>query len=106
MHFDVEAVDLALEIASGYPYFIQELGYQVWPIASDIHISRIDVANAREAYEAKLDGSFFRVRLDRATPLQTAYMRAMAQLGPHPQKAADVAQVMGRESTQVGPTRA
>ena len=67
---------------------------------------RADVEIAREAYEAKLDGSFFRVRLDRATPLQTAYMRAMAELGPEPQKASDVARVMGRESTQVGPTRA
>jgi predicted transcriptional regulator len=33
-------------------------------------------------------------------------MRAMAQLGSEPQKAADVARVMGRESTQVAPTRA
>jgi predicted transcriptional regulator len=30
----------------------------------------------------------------------------MAQLGSEPQKAADVARVMGRESTQVAPTRA
>jgi hypothetical protein len=46
------------------------------------------------------------VRLDRATPLQTAYMRAMAQLGPAAQKASDVARLTGRESTQLGPTRA
>lgn len=32
-------------------------------------------------------------------------MRAMAQLGPNSQKAADVAAVMGRESTQLAPTR-
>jgi hypothetical protein len=32
-------------------------------------------------------------------------MRAMAQLGPDSQKAADVAAVMGRESTQLAPTR-
>lgn len=58
------------------------------------------------AYEAKLDASFFRVRLDRATDLQRAYLRAMAQLGPEAQKAADVAEVMGRTSTNLGPTRA
>ena len=40
-----------------------------------------------------------------ATQLQIAYMRAMAQLGPDSQKAADVATVMGRESTQLAPTR-
>ena len=95
-----------MEITQGYPYFIQELGYQVWGVASDGRVRRSDVELAREAYEAKLDGSFFRVRLDRATPLQTAYLRAMAELGPEPQKASDVARMMGRESTQVGPTRA
>lgn len=104
--FTSDAVDLAMEITRGYPYFIQELGYQVWTVATANRITREDVAIAKEAYDSKLDGSFFRVRLDRATPLQTAYMRAMAQLGPGPQKAADVARVMGRESTQLGPTRA
>jgi hypothetical protein len=104
--YDEDAVDLAIEITQGYPYFIQELGYQVWSVATDDRVRRDDVELARDAYEAKLDGSFFRVRLDRATPLQTSYMRAMAELGAEPQKASDVARVMGRESTQVGPTRA
>ncbi|PPF65928.1 ATP-binding protein [Clavibacter michiganensis] len=104
--FDTEAVDLAVQITSGYPYFIQELGSQVWTIATDGRITRGDVELARDAYEAKLDSSFFRVRLDRATPLQTSYMRAMAELGSAPQKAGDVAALMGRSSTQLGPTRA
>jgi hypothetical protein len=30
----------------------------------------------------------------------------MAELGSEPQKASDVAAVLGRESTQLGPTRA
>ncbi len=100
------AVDAAIRITKGYPYFIQELGYQVWEVALGVEITADDVEIAREAYEAKLDTSFFRVRLDRATPLQTAYMRAMAELGPEPQKASDVARVMKRDSTQLGPTRA
>lgn len=104
--FDDDAVDLAIEITRGYPYFIQELGSQVWTVATANRIHRDDVVAAREAYDAKLDSSFFRVRLDRSTPLQTAYMRAMAQLGPDAQKAADVARIMGRDSSQLGPTRA
>ncbi|MFC5502870.1 ATP-binding protein [Lysinimonas soli] len=104
--FDDDAVDLAIEITRGYPYFIQELGYQVWTVGVANRITKADVELAREAYEAKLDSSFFRVRLERATPLQTAYMRAMAELGPEPQKAADVARLLGRDSTQLGPTRA
>lgn len=106
VQFEPEAVDLAIEVTRGYPYFIQELGYQVWTVASLHRITKDDVSVARDAYEAKLDSSFFRVRLDRATPLQTAYMRAMAELGPEPQKAADVARLLKRDSTQLGPTRA
>lgn len=104
--FDPDALELAVEVTGGYPYFIQELGYAVWTIAQDGRITKEDVEDAREAYESKLDSSFFRVRLDRATPLQTAYLRAMAELGPAPHRAADVAQLMGRTSTQLGPTRA
>jgi hypothetical protein len=104
--YSATALVLATQITQGYPYFIQELGYQVWDVAEGDEITEADVRTAQEAYEAKLDASFFRVRLDRATPLQTAYMRAMAQLGPEPQKAADVARVMKRDSTQLGPTRA
>lgn len=99
-------VALAVDITEGYPYFIQELGYQVWTVAENGRITRRDVELAKDAYEAKLDSSFFRVRLDRSTPLQTAYMRAMAELGSAPQKAADVAALLSRSSTQLGPTRA
>lgn len=66
-----------------------------------------DVEDALPTYVAKLDSSFFRVRLDRTTELQRAYLRAMAGLGPEPQRAADVAEAMGRSSSsEVGPVRA
>jgi len=105
VRFNYDALDRAFELTEGYPYFVQELGYQVWAVAEGEVITLEDVEDAKDAYEAKLDSSFFRVRLDRATQLQIAYMRAMAQLGPDSQKAADVAAVMGRESTQLAPTR-
>lgn len=101
-----DALLLAHQLTGGYPYFIQELGWAVWTVAEQSPVDKQDVVNAEAAYEAKLDSSFFRVRLDRATELQTAYLRAMAELGSDPQKAADVASVMKRESTQLGPTRA
>jgi len=104
--FEPAAAARAVAITDGYPYFIQELGSQVWSVAAESRITASDVELAREAYEAKLDGSFFRVRLDRASPLQTAYLRAMAELGPDPQTASEVAALLDRESTQLGPTRA
>ncbi len=106
VRFSDEALDLAVTLTGGYPYFIQELGYAVWGIATGNEITRADVEQTVPIYESKLDASFFRVRLDRATELQRAYLRAMASLGPDPQKAADVAAVLKRQSTQLGPTRA
>jgi predicted ATPase len=96
----------ALQVTGGYPYFLQELGYAVWTVAEGPVITRDDIVTAVPGYEAKLDESFFRVRLDRATETQRAYLRAMAGLGAAPQKASDVADVMGRTSQNLGPTRA
>lgn len=104
--FTDDALAEALAITEGHPFFVQELGYAVWTIAEGPVVTRDDLLTAVPTFEAKLDGSFYRVRLDRATPLQSAYLRAMAQLGPEPQKASDVAEVMGRTSQNLGPTRA
>jgi hypothetical protein len=82
------------------------LGYAVWGVADGPTITRDDVVLAIPTYEAKLDESFFRVRLDRASEMERIYLRAMAELGPEPQRAQDVAAVIGRKSTQMGPTRA
>lgn len=106
VEYERVALDRAYELTGGYPYFVQELGYAVWTVAQESPITRVDVDGAVDLYEAKLDSSFFRVRLDRASDLQRAYLRAMAQLGPEPQKAADVAALLHRDSTQLGPTRA
>ncbi|BEP13343.1 ATP-binding protein [Acidothermaceae bacterium B102] len=106
VRFTDDALDEAFAITGGYPYFIQELGYAVWTLARGPLITLDDVQIASPAYESKLDASFFRVRLDRATELQRAYLRAMAQLGATAQKASDVAELMGRASTNLGPTRA
>lgn len=104
--FTPDALIEAVRVTGGYPYFIQELGYAVWTVAEGPVITREDVLTTTPGYEAKLDESFFRVRLDRATELQRAYLRAMAQLGPEPQKASDVADLMGRTSQNLAPTRA
>ncbi len=101
-----DAVELIVDYTEGYPYFIQEFGKAVWDIAEGPAITRSDAHHARSAVEDKLDSSFFRVRLDRTTELERAYLRAMAELGPEAQLAADVAALLDRTSQQCGPTRA
>lgn len=52
-----------------------------------------------------LDESFFRVRFDRLTPREKAYLRAMAEGGPRPQRSGDIAEQMGVKVTSVAPVR-
>ena len=104
--FEPEAIEEIMRYTEGYPYFIQEYGSVVWNLAATSPITAEDVVLAQEAVEAKLDESFFRVRADRTTDAELKYLRAMAELGPGPQLAGDVAAVLGRKSTSLGPTRA
>ncbi|MGE5407297.1 MAG: ATP-binding protein [Syntrophothermus sp.] len=103
--FEREAVSAVIDYTEGYPYFLQEYGNVLWNQVEASPITAADVADAQEAVEAKLDSGFFRVRAERTTELELRYMRAMAELGPNPQQAKDVAAKLGRTSEQMGPTR-
>jgi hypothetical protein len=101
------AIDVIVEYTEGYPYFLQEYGKIVWDLAPEGESIDESIAlEAQRVVEAKLDESFFRVRAERTTELELQYLRAMAELGPGEQAAGDVAEVMGRTSEQLGPTRA
>lgn len=102
-----EALNVAYEYTEGYPYFLQELGSAAWLIGVNDTITEDDVRAAIQVVEEKLDESFFRVRVERCTDLELAYLRAMAELGPGPQRSGDIAVKLGYTgSEQTGPTRA
>jgi len=105
VEFDPDALSAVVEFTEGYPYFLQEYGNTLWNQIAASPVTAEDVALAQFAVEAKLDGGFFRVRVERASELEQRYLRAMAELGPEPQAAKDVAAVLGRTSQQVGPIR-
>jgi hypothetical protein len=104
--YEPGAAEAIVAYTEGYPYFLQEYGSIVWDLGSDATITSSDVDEARELVELKLDGSFFKVRAERTTDLELQYLRAMAELGPDPQQARDVAKLLERTSDQLGPTRA
>ena len=100
-----EAAAEVVSYTEGYPYFIQEYGKIIWDEAEGSPIAAELVETVRPLVEAKLDGSFFRVRAERCSPHELRYLRAMAELGSGPQRASDVARVLGRSSEQLAPTR-
>jgi hypothetical protein len=93
------------DYTQGYPYFLQEYGKTVWDEAPQSPITLKDVMEVRSLVEQKLDTSFFRVRAERTTELELLYLRAMAELGPEPHTASEVATLMMRTSEQAGPIR-
>jgi hypothetical protein len=103
---DTAAVERIVEYTEGYPYFLQEYGSIVWDYSAASPITLADAVSAQPLVEEKLDESFFRVRIERATPLERQYMKAMAECGPGPQAAGEVAQRLGKTAQQAAPTRA
>ena len=92
--FQPEAIEFILAYTEGYPYFIQGFGCAAWNTADGPVITRLDAEDALSQVESELDGSFFQARVQRTTPDELTYMRAMAELGSAEQKAADVAAVL------------
>ncbi|MGO9558767.1 MAG: ATP-binding protein [Acidimicrobiales bacterium] len=100
------ALERVVEVTRGYPYFLQEFGKQVWDVAEgpDV-ITAEDVARSIPVATAELDDGFFRVRTGRTSDPERAYLRAMAELGPGPARSGDVAALLRKKTTSLGPTR-
>lgn len=100
-----DAVAKIIATTQGYAYFLQEWGKHAWDTAASSPITGPDVDAAEATAIAALDASFFGVRLDRLTPAEKRYLRAMAALGPGPHRSGDIAQDLGRKVTSLAPTR-
>ncbi|MBU0742420.1 ATP-binding protein [bacterium] len=105
VEFDPGALSRIIGRTQGYPYFLQEWGKHCWEVASESPISLADVGAATQTAVAALDESFFRVRIDRLTPSEKTYLRAMAELGSGPHRSGDIARALSREVQSVAPTR-
>jgi len=103
---DRAALQEVFKKTQGYPYFLQEWGYQAWNVAAKSPINVADIQQASKAAITRLDNGFFRVRLDRLTPKEKEYVKAMAELGTGPYRSADVADKLNQDVQALGPRRA
>jgi len=104
---DIDAAALAniIKQTQGYPYFLQEWGSHAWDAAPQSPVALADAQKAGVAALAAMDKGFFRVRIDRLTPRERDYVRAMAHLGAGPHRSGDIAGLLGVAVTAVGPLR-
>ena len=88
-----------------YPYFLQEWGKHSWNCAKGKTIDAKAVKAAHALATASLDESFFRFRFEQLTEKERRYARAMASLGPGPQKSGDIAAVLNVSVQSLGTLR-
>ena len=105
VEFQEEALQEVFRLTHGYPYFIQEWGYQAWNIATASPITLQTVLDATPEVIRRLDMNFFRVRFDRLTPGEKNFLRAMAHLGPGSHRTGDIASTLGVSVKGIGPVR-
>ncbi len=106
IEFTSQAIDEIFRLTEGYPYFLQEWGYQAWNRANESPISLKMIQDATQEVIQRLDENFFRVRFDRLTPSEKNYLRAMAELGPQAHRTSEVADILGTKLSSLGPVRA
>lgn len=79
--WDDDALAAALELAQGYPYFVQAIGKHVWDLAPGPQIHLEDVAEGGRLARDEIDAGLYRSRWERATVAQRRMLRGMAELG-------------------------
>ena len=104
--FEPIALNEIYRLTKGYPYFLQEWGYQSWNLATSSPILLQIIQDATAMVIPRLDQNFFRVRYDRLTPSEKNALRAIAELGPGAHRTGDIAETLGVKITSLGPVRA
>ncbi len=105
VEFEEEAISAVVNETQGYPYFLQEWGYQVWNTATVSPITAEDIERSSATVIERLDRNFFKSRYERLSDPQKAYLYAMAMCGPGPHRTGEIAKALGKSSQQLGPTR-
>lgn len=103
--FTPEALAEVYRVTQGYPYFLQEWGYQSWNMAEQSPIDLALIQKTTIASTARLDQSFFRVRFDRLTPREKDYLCALAEMGNGNQRSGAVADRLGVKVQTIAPLR-
>jgi hypothetical protein len=95
VQFEEQAAAEVVQLAAGYPYFLQEYGRELWNAASKSPITTADVAEIRDLVGAQLAHSFYGPRFALATDAEQRYLAAMASLDGPPYSTAEVARAWG-----------
>ena len=105
VEFEENAISEVISQTQGYPYFLQEWGYQAWNTAQSSPITLFDINKSNPLVLDRLEQNFFGSRYERVSDAQKQYLKAMARCGPGPHRTGQIAQTMGKSSRQVSSVR-
>jgi hypothetical protein len=105
VRFTEAALQEIIVQTKGYPYFLQEWGYQSWNLATSSPIGIEVIHQATRESMRRLDANFFRVRFDRLTPREKDYLRALADLGDTAQRSGEIAERLKVKVQSIAPVR-
>jgi hypothetical protein len=105
VQFSPDALQEIIRQTRGYPYFLQEWGYQAWNLAPASPIGIDVMRQATDGSIRRLDANFFRVRFDRLTPREKQYLRALADMGETVQRSGEIAERLGVKVQSIAPVR-
>ena len=100
-----DAAEYVFARSGGYPYFIQEWGFQLWNFVQEEPITLADARCVDVAVSEKLDRSFFRVRVERLTSAERSMLAALAEMEGSEYRLQDVADRMKMNVRALSPRR-
>lgn len=106
VEYDEDVARAVVDMAAGYPYFLQEYGRELWNAAEVPSISLADVEEVRDLVKEQLARTFYGTRFALASDAEQHYLAAMASLGSPPYSTAKVATAWGAHNQrQTSPHR-
>ena len=99
------AVEKVYEQSKGYPYFIQEWGYQIWNRVERKRVGVDDIDEVRAKVVKRLDENFFHARLERLTAGEKDFLYGMSLCNGNIH-VADVAKALGSNVASLSKRRA
>jgi hypothetical protein len=109
--YSEEAMALLVERSRRYPYFVQLYAEETWwaaappPGATGFEIGVEAVERGIGPAERRLDEGLYRIRFEKASPAEQAYLFAMAALEPQRISSGEVARRLGRSHQQASSLR-
>lgn len=100
-----KAVERIYAHSKGYPYFIQEWGYQIWNRVERKRVVSDDIDKVKAKVEKRLDENFFHARLERLTAGEKDFLYGMSLCDDNIHMS-DVAKVLGSSVASLSKRRA